>query len=251
MAQFYGTKMEPEEKCASFRTRLEQKLNQVSLQYPNKISGSMYWNCVRERFFHGLSKNMRTNLRTQFDGGANYYKVLELARMIESENFHEDSKTVEKPTNPKGKSKVGAVVVDNAAQQIQQLQGAVKGLTKLLESNQQNTQTQQIPQYVPNPVQNNSYSLPQASQSQNPTNTQGGTGGRGGYRGRGGRGRGRGRGGLILCYWCRDFLPKVQANHKVAQCPYQSQARNYWWKSQLSNTQEGLPTTQTDDKENC
>ena len=32
----------------------------------------MYWNCVRERFFHGLSKNMRTNLRPQFDGGANY-----------------------------------------------------------------------------------------------------------------------------------------------------------------------------------
>ena len=64
MAQFFGTKVEPGEKCASFETRLEQKLNQVNLQYPNKISDSMYWNCVRERFFHGLSKNMRTNLRT-------------------------------------------------------------------------------------------------------------------------------------------------------------------------------------------
>ena len=85
-------------------------------------------------------------------------------------------------------------------------------------------------------------SLPQASQNQNPTNPQGG---------RGGRGRGRGRGGLILCYWCRDFLPKEQANHKVAQCPYQSQARNDWGKSQLSSTQEGLSTTQTEDKENC
>ena len=248
MAQFYGTKMEPEEKCASFGTRLEQKLNQVSLQYPNKIYDSTYWNCVRERFFHGLSKNMRTNLRTPFDGGTNYYKLLKLARMIESENFHEDSKTVEKPTNPKGKSKVGAVVVNNAAQQIQQLQGAVKGLTKLLQGNQQNTQMQQIPQYVPNPVQNNSNSLPQASQSQNSINSQGG---RGGYRGRGARSRGRGRGGLILCYWCRDFLPKDQANHKVAHCPYQSQARNDWWKSQLSSTQEGLPTTQTNEKENC
>ena len=65
MAQFYGTKMEPEEKCASFGIRLKQKLNQVSLQYPNKISNSMYWNCVRERFFHGLSKNMRTNLMVE------------------------------------------------------------------------------------------------------------------------------------------------------------------------------------------
>ena len=250
MAQFYGTKMEPEEKCASFGTRLEQKLNQVSLQYPNKIFDSMYWNFVRERFFHGLSKNMRTNLRTQFDDGANYYRLLELARMIESENFHEDSKTVEKPRNPKGKSKVGVVTVDNTAQQIQQLQGAVKGLTKLLQGNQQNIQIQLIPQYVPNPVQKNSNSLPQASQSQTPTNPQGG---RGGYRGRSGRGRGRGRGrgGLILCYWCRDFLPKEQANHKVPQCPYQSQARNDWWKSQLSSTQGGLPTPQSEDKENC
>ena len=107
---------------------------------------------------------------------------------------------------------------------------------------------QQIPQYVPNPVQNNCNSLPHASQSQNPTNPQGGRGGSGS---RDGRGRGRGRGSLILCYWCRDFLPKEQAYHKVAQCPYQSQARNDWWKSQLNSTQEGLPTTQTNDKENC
>ena len=87
MAQFYGTKMDTDEKCASFGTRLEQKLNQVSLQYPNKISETMYWNCVRERFFHGLSKDMRTNLRTQFDSGATYYQMLELARIVESEIF--------------------------------------------------------------------------------------------------------------------------------------------------------------------
>ena len=31
LLQFYGTKMELDEKCASFGTRLEQKLNQVSL----------------------------------------------------------------------------------------------------------------------------------------------------------------------------------------------------------------------------
>ena len=116
IAQFYGTKMESDEKCASFGTRLEQKLNQVSLQYPNNISDTMYWNCVRERFFHGLSKTMRTNLRTQFYGSANYYKLLELARMIESENFHEDAKTEAKPTNQKCKAKVGAVTIDNTAQ---------------------------------------------------------------------------------------------------------------------------------------
>ena len=170
----------------------------------------MYWNRMRERFFHGLSKTMRTNLRTQFDGEASYYKLLELARMIESQNFHADSKTEAKSTNQKGKAKVGAVTVNNTAQQIQQMQGAVKGLTKLLQGNKQNTQPQQIPQFVPNLNIDNS--LPQNSQNQNPANPQGG---RGGYRGRSGRGRGRWRGGPDLCYWFRDFLPKEQAAHKV------------------------------------
>ena len=81
---------------------------------------------------------MRTNLRPQCDGGANYYKLLELARMIESENFHEDAKTEAKPTNQKAKAKAGAVTIDNTAQQIQG-QGAVKGLNKLIQGSRQNT----------------------------------------------------------------------------------------------------------------
>ena len=118
MAQFYGTKMDIDEKCASFGTRLEQKLNQVSLQYPNKISETMYWNYVRERFFHGLPKDMRTNLRTQFDSGATYYQMLELARIVESENFHENSGNETKSTSYKGKSKVNIASVDNPTQHL-------------------------------------------------------------------------------------------------------------------------------------
>ena len=118
MAQFYGTKMDIDEKCASFATRLEKKLNQVSLQYPNKISETMYWNCVRERFFHGLPKDMRTNLRTQFDSDATYYQMLELARIVESENFHENSGIEAKTTSNKGKSKVNVATVDNPTQQL-------------------------------------------------------------------------------------------------------------------------------------
>ena len=225
MSQFYGTKMESEE-SASFGTILEQKLNQVSLQYLNKISEDMYGNCVRERFFHGLTKTMRTNLRTLFDGGASYYKLLELARMIESENFHEDSKFEAKPTNQKGKAKAGAVTGDNTAQQIQQLQGAAKGLTKLLQG------SKQIPNHNRFHNLNIDNSLAQNSQNQNLTNPQNGRGGRGGYRG-----RGRWRGGSILCYWCRNFLPKEQASHKVANCPFQSQATDDWWKGQLAAQQ--------------
>ena len=99
-------------------------------------------------------------------------------------------------------------------------------------------------------VQNDVNTLPQASPSQNPANFanfQGVRGGRGGYRG---RGRGRGRGGPILCYWCRDFLPKDQASHKVAQCPYQKQPKDSWWKNQLGNVQGGTATPQLEKKEN-
>ena len=76
---------------------------------------------------------------------ANYYRLLELARIIKSESLHEDSKIEIKSPNVKGKSKVGVAIADNTNQQIQQLQGAVKGLTKLLQGNQQNSQTTQIP----------------------------------------------------------------------------------------------------------
>ena len=253
MAQFYGTKMDIDEKCASFGTRLEQKLNQVSLQYPDKISKTMYWNCVRERFFHGLPKDLRTNLRTQFDNGATYYQMLELARIVESENFHENSGIETKATSNKGKSKINVASVDNPTQQIQQmqqLQGAVKGLTKLLQNNQQQTQLPQIPQFVSQTgqkgTQENVNTLPQATNGQGSTAPQRGRGGRGGYRGRGGRGRG----GMILCYWCRDFLPKEQANHKVAQCPYQKQAKNDWWKNQLSTVQGNAQVAQPNTEEN-
>ena len=97
----------------------------------------------------------------------------------------------------------------------------------MLQSNQQLNQT--TPQYVSQPaqsaftelVQNDMNTLPQASPSQNSASF-GVRGGRGGYRA---RGRGRGRGSSILCYWCRDFLPKEQASHKVAQCPFRNKPK--------------------------
>ena len=155
----------------------------------------------------------------------------------------------QKPHPQKVKSKVSVATVDSTSQQIQQLQGAVKGLTKMLQGNQQLNQT--TPQYVSQPaytelVQNDMNTLPQASPSQNSASF-GVRGGRGGYRG---RGRGRGRGSPILCYWCRDFLPKEQASHKVAQCPYQKQAKDSWWKNQLGSVQGETATPQLEKKEN-
>ena len=170
---------------------------------------------------------MRTNLRTQFDSGANYYSLLELARIVESESLHEDSKVESKTTSAKGKGKVSVATVDSTSQQLQQLQGAVKGLTKMLQGNQQLNQT--TPQYVSQPaqsaftelVQNDMNTLPQASPSQNSASF-GVRGGRGGYRG---RGRGRGRGGPILCYGVETSYLKNKLVTKWLNVPIRNKPR--------------------------
>ena len=118
-------------------------------------------------------------------------------------------------------------------------------MTKLLQNKQQQTKLPQISPFVQE-TQEIMNTSPQTTTSQGSTTPQRGRGGRGGYRGRGGRGRG----GLILCYWCRDFLPKEQANHKVAQCPYQKQARNDWWKNQLGTVQGNAQVNQPNTEEN-
>ena len=74
---------------------------------------------------------MKANLRTEFQSGSDYYKLLDIAREIEAERMSADSvMKLANPTHGKGKPKVGAITVDSTtAQQISQLQGAVKGLT--------------------------------------------------------------------------------------------------------------------------
>ena len=154
-------------------------MNQVTLQYPDKISTENYWNHVKDRFFHGLSPIMKANLRTEFQSGSDYYKLLDIARKIEAESMSADSvNETSKSAHGKGKPKVGAITVDSTtAQQISQLQGAVKGLTSLVKGVQLNT----------NPTQSSQNSTSGTGQptSQNQNSTPS-------FRGKGGRGRGRG-----------------------------------------------------------
>ena len=238
MSQFYSTKMDASEDCASFGIRLEQKLNQVTLQYPDKISTEIYWNHVKDRFFHGLSPVMKANLRTEFQSGSDYYKLLDIARKIEAESMSTDSANeTRKSTHGKGKPKVGAITVDSTtAQQISQLQGAVKGLTNLVKGVQLNTNPTQSSQ---NSTSGTGQPTPQ---NQNSTPL---------FRGKGGRGRGRGgfrpRSGKILCYWCQDFVSEEEASHKIANCPYQSTARSDWWKTKMNKKSNHS----TDPEENC
>ena len=66
-----------------------------------------------------------------------------------------------------------------------------------------------------------------------------------------GRGRGRGgsrpRSGKTLYYWCQDFVSEEEANHKIANCPYQSTARSDWRKTQMNKKS----THSTDPEGNC
>ena len=50
MSQFYSTKMDASEDCASLALDLN-KIESGTLQYPDKISTKIYWNHIRDRFF--------------------------------------------------------------------------------------------------------------------------------------------------------------------------------------------------------
>ena len=99
-------------------------------------------------FFMDCPPIMKVNLRTEFQSGSDYYKLLDIARKTEAENMTAESANENsKSTHSKGKPKVGAITVDSAtAQQISQLQGAVKGLTNLVKVVQLNTNPTQSSQ---------------------------------------------------------------------------------------------------------
>ena len=214
----------------------------MTLQYPDKISTESYWNHVKDRFFHGLSPIMKANLRTEFQSGSDYYQLLDIARKIEAENMPADSATeTNKSANRKGKPKVGAITVDSTtAQQLSQLQGAVKGLTNLVKGVQLSTNTTQSSQN-PKPLVN---LLPKTKILHLHLKAEVVRNGRGRGRGRGGF---RPRSGKILCYWCQDFVSEEEASHKIANFPYQSTARSDWWKTQMDKKS----THSTDPEGNC
>ena len=88
MSQFYSTKMDSSEDCASFGIRLEQKLNQVTLQYPDKISTESYWNHVKDRFFHGFFHV--SNHESQFENRVSkWFRLLPIVRYCQKDRSRE------------------------------------------------------------------------------------------------------------------------------------------------------------------
>ena len=80
LSVFYGLQMTSAEDCAAFSSKLEQK----QVMYPGKLNTQQYWHLLRERFFHGLPVNLRSNIRSEYEKGKDYYPLLKAARMIES-----------------------------------------------------------------------------------------------------------------------------------------------------------------------
>ena len=85
LSVFYGLQMTSAEDCAAFSSKLEQKLSYVQAMYPEELNTKQYWHLLRERFFHGLPVNLRTNIRSEYEKGTDYYPLLQAARMIENE----------------------------------------------------------------------------------------------------------------------------------------------------------------------
>ena len=57
------------EDCAAFSSKLEQKLTHVQAMCPGKLDNQQYWHLLRERFFHGLPVNLRSNIRNEYEKG--------------------------------------------------------------------------------------------------------------------------------------------------------------------------------------
>ena len=85
LSVFYGLQMTSAEDCAAFSSKLEQKLSYIQAMYPEELNTKQYWHLLRERFFHGLPVNLRTNIRSEDEKGVDYYPLLQAAMMIESE----------------------------------------------------------------------------------------------------------------------------------------------------------------------
>ena len=197
LSVFYGLQMTSAEDCAAFNSKLEQKLSYVQAMYPEELNTKQYWHLLRERFFHGLPLNPRTNIRSEYEKGVDYYPLLQAARMIESElradpQFKSVDKT-ELKGDKKPKAKGTATTLFGAdkdlthlekacsetANEMKAMQKTLQDITTCIGHLQQNRSPQPIP---------SANNLDHTNQGSN--NTQRG---REFYRGRGGRNRGRGQ----------------------------------------------------------
>ena len=239
LSVFYGLQMTSAEDCAAFSSKLEQKLSYVQAMYPEELNTKQYWHLLRERFFHGLPVNLRTNIRSEYEKGVDYYPLLQAARMIESElSADPQFKSIDKAElkgDKKPKVKGAATNLFVADKDLTHLEKAwsetaneMKAMQKIL---------QDITTCIGHFQQNRSPQPISPTNSVDPTNQGNNStqGGRGFYRGRGGRNRGRGQNFYHdrppICWWCKGNVSREEAQHRIQDCPIYRECRENWWKT--------------------
>ena len=115
LSVFYGLQMTSAEDCPAFSSKLEQKLSHVQAMYPGELNNQQYWHLLKERFFHGLPVSLRSNIRSEYEKGKDYYPLLPTARMIESElkadSQFKSTDKVEPKADKRAKAKVASSLI--------------------------------------------------------------------------------------------------------------------------------------------
>ena len=245
LSVFYGLQMTSAEDCAAFSSKLEQKLSYVQAMYPEKLNTKQYWHLLRERFFHGLPVNLRTNIRNEYEKGIDYYPLLQAARMIESElRADPQFKAVDKTEfkgDKKPKVKGAATNLLGADKELTHLEKAWSETANEMKAMQKTLQdiTTCIGHLQPISPAN---TVDPTNQGNN--NTQRG---RGFYRGRGGRYRGRGQSFYqerppICWWWCKGNVSREEAQHRIRDCPIYKECRENWWRTHPTISDTTIPS---------
>ena len=250
LSVFYGLQMTSAEDCAAFSSKLEQKLSYVQAMYPEKLNTNQYWHLLRERFFHGLPVNFRTNIRNKYEKGVDYYPLLQAARMIESElRADPQFKTVVKTEfkgDKKPKAKGAATNLLGADKELTHLEKAWSETANEMKAMQKTLQD--ITTCIGHLQKHRSPQPISPTNTVDPTN-QGNNNtqrGRGFYRGRGGRNRGRGQNFYQdrppICWWCKGNVSREEAQHRIQDCPIYNECRENWWKTHPTNSDTTTPS---------
>ena len=261
MKNFYAI-TQTDDSISQYAIKLEKILGSIRVSHPQAFSKLEFASHLRNRFFHGLTDHMRSNLRYKYDQGSSYEDLLLCARQIEGEKQDERKQEVLN-SSPKPKA-IKAAAIQNVKNmsEMQKLEKAYRTsqgeFSKLqqqmveLQKLQGSLQASQISSQPSIPKRQANSTQQQPNNSQNSTAQSSGQNGKGYYNPNYSQNRGRGRGGyrwrggyrqaqdppgkpqgwIRLCYWCRDYVPFEEANHRIVDCPFYKQCHTDWWMTQ-------------------
>lgn len=88
MQGFYNLSQGPREKVQQFATKMESTLNQIQVQFPDRMGPNEKEVKLKERLFHGMKKNVRDTIRFRYsDPSTTYTQLLVHARAAEDEEI--------------------------------------------------------------------------------------------------------------------------------------------------------------------